>query len=185
MGKNFKKILAAVVSAAMICLPMGVLAADENVASVDATEYATLQEAINQANGKTVTLLTDVTESVTIPEGTTITLDLGEFTLTNTDKQDTITNNGTLTVTGNGTVDNVSHAKTALQNNGTAVLNGGTFDRSKEAGKNESDSGENSYYTIVNHGTMTIKDGTTVKQNGKFSSLLENGWYNGNQNTGK
>ena len=100
---------------------MGVLAADENVASVDATEYATLQEAINQANGKTVTLLTDVTESVTIPEGTTITLDLGEFTLTNTDKQDTITNNGTLTVTGNGTVDNVSHAKTALQNNGTAV----------------------------------------------------------------
>ena len=185
MGKNFKKILAAVVSAAMICLPMGVLAADENVASVDATEYATLQEAINQANGKTVTLLTDVTESVTIPEGTTITLDLVEFTLTNTDKQDTITNNGTLTVTGNGTVDNVSHAKTALQNNGTAVLNGGTFDRSKEAGKNESDSGENSYYTIVNHGTMTIKDGTTVKQNGKFSSLLENGWYNGNQNTGK
>ncbi len=185
MSKNFKRILAAVVSAAMICMPMAVFAEDNNVASVDGTEYSSLQTAIDNADGKTVTLLSNVTSSVTIPEKKTITLDLGKYTLTNTDNQDTITNNGTLTITGSGTVDNVSHAKTALQNNGTAVLNGGTFDRSKENGQNSEDSGKNSYYTIVNHGTMTIKDGTTVKQNGKFSSLLENGWYNGNQNTGK
>ena len=30
---------------------------------------------------------------------------------------------------------------------------------------------------------MTINDGTTVKQNGHFSSLIENGWYNGSDNS--
>ena len=34
----------------------------------------------------------------------------------------------------------------------------------------------------VNHGNMTINDGVTITQNGKFSSLLENGWYNGAEN---
>ena len=65
------------------------------------------------------------------------------------------------------------------------VLDGGTYTRSQENGQNSSDSGSNSYYNIVNHGEMTINDGTTVKQNGHFSSLIENGWYNGNQNTDK
>ena len=185
MKKSAKRLLAAIVSAAMICMPMSVFAAGGNVASVDGTEYPTLQEAINNANGKTVTLLSNTTESVTIPEGTTIELDLGTFTLTNEDAKDTITNNGNLTVVGTGTVDNVSHQKTALLNNGVAMLSSGTFNRSKEAGTGADASGNNSYYTIVNHGTMTIQEGTTVMQNGKFSSLLENGWYNGNQNTSK
>ena len=32
---------------------------------------------------------------------------------------------------------------------------------------------------------MTIEEGVVVRQDGKFSSLIENGWYNGNQNTTK
>ena len=89
----------------MVMMP-AVLAAGD-VASVDGVNYSNLQEAINNANGKTVTLLTNVTESVTISNGTTITLDLGSYTLTNNAGNHTITNNGNLTITGSGTVDNV------------------------------------------------------------------------------
>ena len=57
-------------------------------------------------------------------------------------------------------------------------LNGGTYTRSQEKGTSEEDSGSNSYYTILNHGTMTINEGVTINQGadgaGKFSSLIEN-----------
>ena len=84
------------------------------VASVDGVKYSTVQEAIDNANGKTVTLLSNVTESVTIPSGMTVTLDLGSYTLTNIEGKHTITNEGNLTITGSGTVDNVSHARAAV-----------------------------------------------------------------------
>ena len=38
--------------------------------------------------------------------------------------------------------------------------------------------------TSFNHGTMEINSGVSVTQNGQFSSMIENGWYNGSQNTG-
>lgn len=86
---------------------------------------------------------------------------------------------------GSGTVDNISHGKAAFVNEpgAAADLQGGTYTRSKESGSSAEESGGNSYYNIVNHGTMTISGNVTVKQNGAFSSLVENGWYNGNQNT--
>ena len=59
---------------------------------------------------------------VTIPQGANITLYIPEgITLTNKAGH-TITNNGTLTVIGAGTVDNVTHAKGALVNYGTAIF---------------------------------------------------------------
>ena len=96
----------------------------------------------------------------------------------------TITNNGTLTIEGTGTVDNISHGKAAVHNNegGIVILNGGTYTRSKENGQSASASGGNSYYNIVNWGTMTINDGVKVNQSGHFSSMIENGFYDG---TGK
>lgn len=86
-----------------------------------------------------------------------------------------------------GTVDNVTHARAAIQNEpgGNVVLNGGAYTRSKENGQNAEASGGNSYYNIVNHGTMEINSGVSVTQKGQFSSMIENGWYNGSQNTGK
>ena len=64
--------------------PMAAFAVGE-VASVEGgASYTTVQEAIDNANGGTVTLLDDVEESITIPAGTTVTLNLGKFTLTNT-----------------------------------------------------------------------------------------------------
>lgn len=139
------------------------------------------------ASGATVTvqLAADTTKDVTIPAGATVTLDLNGKTLTNVSGH-TITNNGNLTVTGSGTVDNVTNAKGALYNcvGATAILNGGTFTRSQEAGTYEPNEGNgNSWYTMQNDGTMTINAGTTVttrlndsgKAVGGFSSLIRNG----------
>lgn len=133
----------------------------------------------------TVKLEADTQKDVVIPANTTVTLDLNGYKLTNASGH-TITNNGNLTVTGNGTVDNITHGKGALYNKSgaTAILNGGTFTRSQEAGTYEpyGDNG-NSWYTIQNDGTMTINAGTTVttrlndsgKAVGGFSSLIRNG----------
>ena len=157
------------------------------VAEVGGKYYASLQKAVDNAGkGETVTLLQDTAEDIVIPEGAELTLNLNGKTLTNHEDH-TITNKGTLTITGGGTVDNVTHARAAIQNEpgGNVVLNGGAYTRSKENGQNAEASGGNSYYNIVNHGTMEINSGVSVTQNGQFSSMIENGWYNGSQNTGK
>lgn len=155
------------------------------VAKVGDTYYKTLADAVAAADNNTVTLLKDVTADITIPASKTMTLDLNGKTLTNVNDH-TILNNGNLTITGTGKVDNISHAKGALYNKGTVVVNGGTFDRSKENGKTSNDSGSNSWYTIKNVGSMTIHDGATVQTAGnnttlgKFSSLVSNGYFDAN-----
>ena len=152
--------------------------------------YGTLQEAITAAaSGAEVKLLTDTTEDITVT-GKKITLNLNGQKLTNV-SSDTITValGAELTVKGEGTVDNVTDGKGALFNNGTVTLDGGTFDRSKEAGSAKDNPGSNSWYTICNHGAMTINEGVTVTTGsdnvtavGKFSSLIENGYYNYSSN---
>ena len=142
--------------------------------------YVSLQSAIDTVpTGETITLLCDVTESVVIPEGKEVTIDLNGKTITNIDGQHTITNNGTLTIAGEGTVDNVSHGKAALYNNGVAVLNGGVYSRSLEAGTATGANG-NSWYTIFNDGDLTVNAGVEVCQRkestNNFSSLVENGY---------
>lgn len=135
------------------------------------------------ADGAIITLAGDAKGDIVIPAGKTITLDLGGHKLTNVEtnvkeqQQHTIVNNGTLTITGTGTVDNVTHGKAALVNYGTAILNGGNFTRSKENAKNDKDhNGGNSYYTILNDkgATMTINEGVTVSNVGHFSSMICN-----------
>lgn len=153
------------------------------VAEVDGVKYASIAAAIAAIDAKgTVTLLGDATEDVTIPEGKAITLDLSGKKLTNKASH-TITNNGTLTVTdsiGGGVVDNITHAKAALSNavGATAALEGGTFMRSKEAGKDGNNSGGNSYYTIENYGSMSFGSGASVENAGHFSSMIRNGGKN-------
>lgn len=154
-------------------------------ATMNNVEYDTLQAAIDAAQDNspaTITLKKSVTESITISANKDITIELNECSIINTNDQHTITNNGTLTIRGNGTVDNVSHGKAAIFNNGTCTLEGGTYTRSNEAGKSPTDNGENSYYTLLNHGTMTINEGVEVNQGpngGAYSSLIENGWQDG------
>ena len=153
---------------------------DANVAYVDSDTsktYTTLQDAINNAADQVV-LTSDVTESVTIPAGKSIQLNLNDHKITNTADKHTITNNGTLTITGNGTVDNVSHGRAALYNekDATAIVESGTFTRSQEAGT-PSGNGGNSWYVVYNDGTLTFNGGT-VEATGKFSSLVVSGQNN-------
>ena len=151
------------------------------VAKIGDVGYDTLQNAITAAkDGDTVTLLQDVVEDVTVA-GKSITLDLNGKKITNKAGHTiTVKIGANLPVEGSGTVDNVTHAKAAIWNEGTVNLNGGTYTRSKENGQSAESSGGNSYYVLLNHGTMTISDGVAVTQNGHFSSLLENGYYSYN-----
>ena len=157
-----------------------VVPSDGSVASIGNKGYRSLEAAITEAKaGDTVTLLENVTEDVTIPAKTTITLDLNGKTLQN-NTSDTITveYGASLTIQGDGTVDNKSHGRAAIYNNGTVVLNGGQYTRSAETGQDAETPGKNSYYNILNHGSMTINNGVTVSQNGGFSSMIANGYYN-------
>ena len=147
----------------------------DNAAAIDDVQYATLADAVAAANnGDTVTLLTNTAEDITIAQDKDIILDLNGKKLTNVNS-DTITVNkgATLRINGEGTVDNVTHQKTTIYNKGTVTLNGGTYDRSKEDGIKDS----NTYYTLLNHGTMTVAN-VTVNNKGGYSSLFENGYFN-------
>ena len=161
-------------------LPQPLHAEESTEATVKTKEQ--LQEAIKNVNISTIRLGENISADVVIPENRSITLDLGGKTLTN-ETSHTIYNKGVLTIDGTaGTVDNVTHAKAALDNDGVAILNSGNFIRSKENGINSTTSGGNSFYTIRNHGDMTINSSVSVSQNGRYSSMIENGWQNGKEN---
>ena len=130
-----------------------------------------------------ITLTQDVTLSsaYTVAEDSTVVIDLAGFTLSST-SGDTIINNGTLTIQDSsakqtGTILGNNTKSSALLNNGTAVIEGGTFSKN-----NNSDS--NDYYVITNHGTLTINGGT-ISSASSHSSCVENGWYSVSAANGK
>ena len=113
------------------------------VAKINGNNYATLQDAIDAANGETVVILTDITltESVVI-DGITVTLDLNghkidaafdaeivEVILARNNAVVTITGNGTMTATGEGehveVISAIDGARVTIEN-GTFVSDGCT-----------------------------------------------------------
>ena len=176
--KKFISVLLSLLMVFSLCL--SVSADDGKVAKKGDSDYSTLQAAINdESNGDTITLIASTNEDVVIESGKDITINIADgVTLTNVSDH-TIINKGKLTITGNGIVDNVTNGKAAIYNDlgAIATLNGGIYKRSQETGVDSNDSGDNSYYTIKNYGTMEINSGVTVENKGKYSSLLANGWY--------
>ncbi len=126
------------------------------VAQVGSKKYETLADAIRlAAKGKTIQLLTDATENITIAANKQITLDLNGHTLNGGtgNAQAAILNKGTVTIT------DTSAGKT------------GTIKRDDQGV-----SGETSYYVIRNLGTMVIEQANVVNNSGaKGSSLVCNG----------
>ena len=162
--------------------PTSVAMADD--ASGTMQSYGSLYGAIQAAETKVV-LTANVAED-DISTWKTVEIDLNGFTISNKTKGHTITNTGNLTITdskGGGKVDSIIHGKAAVYNavGGNVTLKGGTYDRSYETNGTT----RNSWYTIKNYGTMIIEDGVTVQQDGtanggdtgKFSSLIDNGWF--------
>ena len=166
------------------CTVCGAAQTDNSVASVNTGSgyvyYDTLAAAVNAAaNGATVTLMKGTEEDITVSGGKALTIDLNGMKLTNNSGDTIVVEIGaTLTVTGSGTVDNVTHGKAAIYNNGTVILNGGSYTRSAEASTSIENANGNSYYNILNHGTMTIEENVSVISSGSFSSLIANGYYN-------
>ena len=129
-------------------------------------------------NGGTYTLATDLTGDFTISATKEVIINLNGHKITNKSGDTfTVNKDSKLTINGNGTVDNVSHGKACIYNNGTVILNDGTYIRSKENGQNSESSGGNSYYNILNHGEMTINPNVEISQNGHYSSMIANGYY--------
>lgn len=165
-------------------LPTAALAEGEGtpaLAEVSAAAGTALPAAVDGVitleNG-TYVMSEDTTATIKVPNGKNATLDLNGKTLTNKTGEHTIIveNGATLTITGNGIVDNVSHGKGAIVNSGEVTLNGGTFKRSAEKGSySPNGNGGNSWYTIANYGTMEINTGVTVENAGGYSSMIRNG----------
>ena len=155
---------------------------------MDGTYYASIADALAvDAETYEISLYDDLAEDVTIPEGKTVVLDLAGFTITNVSDH-TIVNYGNLTIKDSseqksGVVDNITHARAAVYNEvgGVFFLDGAKLARSLENGASSSDNGGNSYYVLLNHGTATLNG--YISQDGAYSSLIENGWYNGSENT--
>lgn len=119
--KRLKKIFSVVLCLAMVLSLPGVAAAqsgstvqtESSVACVDGTYYDTLSEAIKAIDGEgTVELVADVKldNRIIVENGQNITLDLGTYTVSASEKysfgrQVLITNRGTLTVKGEGTIE--------------------------------------------------------------------------------
>ena len=127
-------------------------------------------------NGGTYDLTCSITGNFTVTSTDPVTINLNGFTITNDPSSegtgDTFTVNlgSNLTISGEGTVDNTSHGKAAIYNNGTVTLDGGTYTRSAE------NSSDNSYYVILNHGEMTINEGVNIVSSGTYSSLINTGY---------
>ena len=165
-------------------LPTAALADGEGtpaLAEVSAAAGTALPAAVDGVitleNG-TYVMSEDTTATIKVPNGKNATLDLNGKTLTNKTGEHTIIveNGATLTITGNGIVDNVSHGKGAIVNSGEVTLNGGTFKRSAENDiYSHYGNGGNSWYTIANYGTMEINTGVTVENAGGYSSMIRNG----------
>ena len=155
-----KKVVSIALALLMVAVMLPVMAMAEDATVVKTKDELTAAV----AKGGEVTLGDNITASITIPAGTTVTLNLGAFTLTG-DGDHTITNNGTLTVVGSGKVENTKGGKAALFNNVNAVanLNGGTFEGT-------------TWYVIKNLGTITM-NGASVDQKDAGSSAIDNGWY--------
>ncbi|HIR99883.1 MAG TPA: hypothetical protein IAB42_05760 [Candidatus Coproplasma avistercoris] len=156
--------------------------------TVNGKGYSSIAAALEATEGEVeIKLYDDLFEDVVIPEGRVVTLDLNGKTITNVTNH-TITNYGNLTIKDSseqksGVVDNITHARAAVYNEvgGVFVLDGARLARSLENGASSSDNGGNSYYVLLNHGTATLNG--YISQDGAYSSLIENGWYNGSENT--
>lgn len=154
-----KKVLATILALVM-ALGLTTMAWADNVAKIDGTGYATLQEAVNVANnGQTIVLQSDVvlTASLNVAVGKTVTLDLNSYKITaNMNGPHMICNAGNLTITDSSENKTGEIAKIGAETN---------FG-----------------YVIENHGTMTL-DRCKISSTSVESSAIENGWYTASENT--
>ena len=179
-----KRLLASLLAAAMtLTMAPAAFAAEGETAELSkspTSSITTTQEDSNtlqykidhDTSGKVIVLDQNYKESITLKPGK-YSIDLNGYTITNEDGKDTITisNGASLAIEGNGTVDNVSHGKAAIWNNGTCTLNGGMFTGgiytiNNDCAANLTINGgtftNGTQAVFQNHGTATVTGGTFV-----------------------
>ena len=132
-------------------------------------------------SAKTITADTTLTEDVKdgiLVETGNVTLNLGGKKITNEAGKDTIkvAKGATLKIIGKGEVTNTSNSKAVIYNDGTIIIEEGTYSRVNTS--------SNDYYVILNHGNITINGGKFTGEGGA-ASLFDNGWYEPSKNTEK
>lgn len=148
---------------------------------VDGVHYASTQDAINNApDGSTIAMTSAATTALLIPSGKNISIDLNDINiLNNEDNPVKIKYGASLNIQGKGSIECNKNATPVIYNSGTLGISDGVYLRSV-------DEKNNGHYVIVNHGDLTIFDGTFSSPGG-MSSLIENGYYSynsGNSSTG-
>ena len=160
MGSVTMKKALATILALVMALSVTTMAWADDVAKIDGTGYATLQEAVNAANnGQTIVLQSDVvlTASLNVAVNKTVTLDLNSYKITaDMNGPHMICNAGNLTITDSSANKTGEIAKIGAETN---------FG-----------------YVIENHGTMTL-DRCKISSTSVKSSAIENGWYTASANT--
>ncbi|MCD7872683.1 MAG: hypothetical protein LUG21_05195 [Clostridiales bacterium] len=148
---------------------------------VSASSIEDINNAISSADERTAVVVEqsiETTESIGIPEGKDIVISVSDGVKIVNTKDHAVLNKGNLEIIG-GTFDAQAHAKTAVYNDNGAkvVISNAELLRSKEAGASTTDNGGNSYYVVLNHGTMELNN-CYVEALGNYSSLVENGYQN-------
>ncbi len=132
------------------------------VAEVDGQQYETLQAAVDAVQGSGTIELTSsiaLSDQVTIDSGKTIILDMNGETLSigfSDSSKNLIVNNGTLTITGDGTFDatEATSYKGFINNYGTLTVENGTFqiaDKAMTVHLRNQDGGK----AVINGGTFS------------------------------
>ena len=176
MNNNGKFASALAVFAVVACLLMAVPSVEATGDGTSAPEEIGADGFLALAQDGVLTLQKDYVLTSALAVEDELTIDLNGHSIVNSDANANhtidVSETGKLTIedsVGTGTVDNVTHAKAAIMNDGEVVLEGGKFTRSLE-------SASNTYYVIDNHGTLTIHDGVTVSKTSEeqHSSMIRN-----------
>ncbi len=122
------------------------------------------------AEGGEIIIADDITltETITVPAGTTVTIDLAGKTITGSNAKGAgalIANNGTLTLVGGTAKNTTVNGDAVINNSGTLTLDGVTI-----VGAPIDDSGYPSY-AVISSGDLTIEEGTVIESDRGVLSL--------------
>ena len=150
------------------------------VATIGSTGYSSVSNAVSaSSNGNTIVLQKNTSETITIPSGKSISINLNSKTLSSTSTYTTLVNNGILKVYG-GTIENSASSTTgkAIINQGNLTITSGTY-RSNKSGDQSlwNASGATSNLNggtfsnslalpVANEGTMNINGATITGSQG-------------------
>lgn len=157
----------------------------KTIAMIDKNEYPSLANAVESASTSgtiTIKMVNNTTENVTFPKGKTIILNLNGKTITGK-----TTNSGTLTINGNGTMQNTN--ANAIINNNNLTIQNGTIKATNNTTQNVqvilnkgdlvmtggnvlgyAKSGE--VYAIQNNSNMDFRGGKISLEEGKGSAMI-------------